>query len=462
MTKIFKKFALGLFLFCLSNPTSAIQRSLEVQKLRQIIRSFDSNEIKIRTSALKKIKDLKADIITIKKMLLGISGINPSFTLRMMEQAKKEANIGPKDKFDLLYLLVSMDLSLLGPRARIALKKATKIIALLNMLGAIKKDQAFSVLLKFSVRWQGIFSSEIKRIFLKAGSVSLPALIKARIEKDPRIRRLAYQIMKEMGKENPIEAIKGQDSSFIQKIILAYSQVQNPKAIDMILSFTNSKSYHLRETARKAILKYGRIALWPLRNAYRMLTGKDPSLKLNLKELSSLLFELYDQKRLVYIKKVYQKGLIYKKRKDYQAMLQSFEEVLTYEPLFKDREKIISAMMEVAELRLKERRLNSSERLFRKAFWLDPKGNSAKKSQAYLAYIQALKNSKTKEKYLKLALKYWPSHSLAKAELKKIKSPWRRLLAILLSKKVAIIALIFITLGLATWIFFKFEWTFKN
>lgn len=83
------------------------------------------------------------------------------------------------------------------------------------------------------------------------------------------VRRWAARGIRKLGMNEPSAAVRIADHHLVAKIILAYANPLDFGALPVIVSSMNSDKIEIRSAARKAIRRFGKNAIWTLREALK-------------------------------------------------------------------------------------------------------------------------------------------------------------------------------------------------
>jgi len=157
---------------------------------------------------------------------------------------------------------------------------AAELVLLLRALEAQKSPAAAQVIVgQLFALAPKLFRYEAQRTRERLGVVMLPAFVRHRNHVRPFIRGLCNDALIEMHMDSPGRAVQQDDVVLLSALIAAYGDTLTFDAMPVIVSYLTDERVAVREAATKAIKRFGKNAIWQLRERYLNSTGReaDPS-----------------------------------------------------------------------------------------------------------------------------------------------------------------------------------------
>jgi tetratricopeptide (TPR) repeat protein len=225
------------------------------------------------------------------------------------------------------------------------------VLALSRMCVSMKTTEAIRVLIQVYVRFD-FLRIDTQLQLAKLGDYALPALIEATHHPAPKVASWASRELDALGKAIPGEAVQVEDPAVLADVLLAYGYIKDPDAARAVLSFVNSERSQVRQAARSAVVLFGDVANWQLRDFYENMLGERPPREWPWDRTARELFSGLDEMRLEEVYRHYDAGLEALNRKDYEKMLAEFDEVLLLDPDFTPHDRLVKGYLDYAEANL--------------------------------------------------------------------------------------------------------------
>lgn len=225
---------------------------------------------------------------------------------------------------------------------------------------------------------------ERKRVVKRLGRTILPGLIVARAHRDVSVRRWARWGVDELDLSQPGRAVQGLEVSALTPLVSAYGEVRDMDAMPVVVSYIDHEDEGLRHAARESIARYGRNAIWKLREAYSLRLGTDADTQWGWRTTMERLFSGLDEQRLAPATEQLDAGLAALASGDLSAMEQAFGRALLLEPEHPRR-----AEMAPGYVRLAAEHPTESAQYLRRALLLAPESADASRWQAALLFAEA-------------------------------------------------------------------------
>jgi len=157
---------------------------------------------------------------------------------------------------------------------------AAELVALLRALEAQKTPEASELIVgKLFALDSKLFRYEAQRTRARLGVLLIPALIRHQTHPRSWIRSLCVDTLLAMGVDKPGRAVQQDDVALLSAILASYGNTLNFEAMPVVVSYVTDERVEVRDAARAAVARFGKNAIWQLRERYLNATGKeaDPS-----------------------------------------------------------------------------------------------------------------------------------------------------------------------------------------
>lgn len=275
-----------------------------------------------------------------KQLLLDIRKVARDEVEKRMRAAGEKGEVATPDYLDMVVLHPESNAE--------AWPDLVNVLALSRMCVHIGSVEAVRVLIHVYVRFEFLRIDTQLQIG-KLGDRALAALIETTRHQAPEVSNWANRQMDFLGKAIPGEAVQVEDPQVLADVLRAYGRIADPDAARVVLSFANSERAQIREAARQAVVLFGEVANWQLRDAYENMLGKRPPREWSWDRTARELFSEFDSMRLTEVYTHYKKGLTARGAGDLEAMRNAFEQVLLRTPDFQPREEMLAGYMNYAE-----------------------------------------------------------------------------------------------------------------
>jgi tetratricopeptide (TPR) repeat protein len=164
--------------------------------------------------------------------------------------------------------------------------------------------------------------------------------------------------------------------------------------------------FAVRHAARAALARFGRNAIWQVRERYLNATGKDADPSWSYQRVVSELYRLHDEPKQRAFEAALERASAALQAGDPSAAEAALNGALADNPQPDDVRRAAHLYAQLAERALTKEQLEHALTLYRRALRLDPEAESAAASRARIAYLEA---------ELRLAQGIADMHSYAKA-----------------------------------------------
>jgi tetratricopeptide (TPR) repeat protein len=218
---------------------------------------------------------------------------------------------------------------------------------------------------------------------------ALPALLELRGHPALAVRCWAKQGIRSLGMEDPRVATALSDSHLVARVIQAYANPLDYKALPVITPFLNDERMEVREAARRAVGGFGKEAIWQLREAYLEATGKHAERSWAADRVARELYAVLDRPRIAEADRLLTRGLSAFVSGDLETMKQCFDQALTIHPGFEKRAEMAPGYAAFGEKLLEKDDLDPAAAAYSRALRLDPRAAEARTWRARLAFIRS-------------------------------------------------------------------------
>jgi hypothetical protein len=372
-----------------------------------------------RRTAIKATMDLGADAVPAMAKELSELKKNQSGALLAALKLAHDQRKGHPD-MDIVDALIDMK-----KNDGAGAKTALTTFVLLRALAHIGTTPASRVIIAASDDHAGALRPEIVRILHDLGDRAIPALIEAKKDPSPDIRKFAHQELEALGKKTAGDAVQTKSNQVLADVLRAFATIHEIDAVPVILSFVNSDRAEVQSAAREAILNFGNDAVWKVREAYANLTGKSAPENAKASEVAKELFAAYDRVRLKEVYDLLEQGKKSEQEGKLEDAVTQFDKVLARQPLLDRRAEMVPAFVAFARVQSDAGKADLAKSTLRKALRLDPEGPHAAQIRGELLTAEGkeLEARGIAEKDLfSRALAEDPANATARAELDRLEA----------------------------------------
>jgi tetratricopeptide (TPR) repeat protein len=258
----------------------AADTSLTPAELAKMRRGLASPQAETRRQAFLSLSSLGQDALpslTGRLQKLASQGFERAALLEAMSELRRLQGVtAPDGDVD----LAKGVLPLLSRDRTEAALLAAELVALLRALEAQKSLAAAELILgKLFALDSKLFRYEAPRTRARFGVLMLPALIRHQNHPRPWLRDFCRESLVAMRADSPGRAVQHDDVALLSAILLAYGDTLAFEAMPVVVSYVTDERSEVQSAARKAVARFGRNAIWQLRERYLNTTGKeaDPS-----------------------------------------------------------------------------------------------------------------------------------------------------------------------------------------
>lgn len=250
--------------------TPAVTTAVTSAEVRELADELGGSDARTRADALAALAQLEDDALPAIEAYLGArprtSGLAQSVAALRAAAPRGERN--PADA-----LLVSARAALQkGPLARAAAEWA----ALAHALAARRSPEAAELLVgKLLTADEALAAAEGPLLMDHLGPVAIPALVRCRTSPRLGLRALCGEWLQRDGYDQPGRAVQQDDAQLLAAILRAYGDTLAFEAMPVVVSYLVDERAAVRHAAERATARYGRNAIWQLRERYLNVLGRD-------------------------------------------------------------------------------------------------------------------------------------------------------------------------------------------
>jgi hypothetical protein len=235
----------------------------------------------------------------------------------------------------------------------------------------------------------GVWDAELRLARERVGLPLLPALLELRSHSDANVRVFAQAGVHALGMQEPSAATKLSDPHLVAEVVRAYVQPLDFAAMPVIVRLTAADPLELREAARFAVARFGKNAIWQLRQLYEEVKGKSAERSWDAERIARELYAALDHAARADEESLLAQGMSRYVAGDLEAMQQLYDRLLAQSPHFEQRAKLAPGYAALGEKRLAQDKLEAARDAYQRALRLAPTAPDAEASRAELAYIDA-------------------------------------------------------------------------
>jgi hypothetical protein len=259
----------------------------------------------------------------------------------------------------------------------------------LRALEAMDDERADLALARFVALDQGAWDNELSLLRKRRGVRLLPALVALRSHESPAVRRFAVNQIDALGMTDPESALALADPHLLGQLIRAYVNPPDYAAMPLIVRRVNAPRIQVRDAARLAVARYGKNAIWQLREQYQEHSGQAANKAWDAERTARELYAVLDRAQLQDADTLLARGMTQLLANDLTDMQRNYDLLLTKYPQFAERSKLAPGYAALGADRLERDDLADALAAYSRALWLDPSAAQARRWQAQATFIAA-------------------------------------------------------------------------
>jgi len=410
LTRASRAAGLAVVIACACPPVLAADESEEVisaNELLQMCERLHADDASERLAALEEITSLGKENAAVVEQRLQADDAAPPENMRLVLTSLRKdikdrtiadlqargkkvdlKNVPTPDPPEFLTMLVEKPDRNYPEGWRDAIEVMTLLVSLANM----GTTESIGFILDYSPEYEAAFRKEIYQIVKWLGPSSVPALIRRQDTKDEHIQRVVSTALETFKMERPGQQVQVEDHRILIEVLEAFGDERDPDALDTIAAFLDSPKDDVRETARRVILGYNKLALWTLKEEYKEYTGEMPDPDWEAHEIAGELFRLMDAERMAPFHDRMQEGLGYAESGEYEKMEKAYREILAEQPSYGRKAEMVPGYMAYGAALIDAGDLERATLMYKVSLRLDADGDHTKEARARLHLIDGLRS----------------------------------------------------------------------
>jgi len=236
---------------------------------------------------------------------------------------------------------------------------------------------------------RGVWDHELKLARARVGLTLLPALIELRSHADSRVRNWALAGVQALGMDDPQLATEQRDPHLAAQVVLAYSRPLDFGAMPVVVRLVGAEKQQVRAAARAATARFGKNAIWQLRELYEELTGQAASKGWDAERTARELYAVLDRPAIEEAETLLAQGMAHFVAGELDAMKRLYDRLLAQFPDFEGRAKMAPGYATLGRNQLERDQLEAARAAFSRALRLAPEASDAAGLRAQVAFIEA-------------------------------------------------------------------------
>lgn len=394
----------------LENRDTLRQGALSAARLTSVAARLGDKTGQTREAAIEELRTLPADMlpaIKARATMLGLQRIDRRAAISVLESLIRAASTSAParaGKPDTLSAKSSghdpatVDLSagastvLQAKRdrtTRAIVEAALLLKSLENLGGTMHSAEVGLCMAEFMDLADGAFRNELRRVQDRSGRWLLPAMIALRSDPRKPIKRWAQAGVRKLGADDVANATNLADPHLLAQVVLAYSDPPDYDAMPTVVRLTRNKHLQVRQAARLAVQRFGKNAIWQLRELYEELTSKPAPRKWNTARTAQALYAVMDKPSGDVADPALSSGLQHWANRDLEAMAVDFEIALASASEHARRAEMAPGYAALGDKRLAEHSYAAAEDAYRTALHLGRNGSDRGHYEVQLKFSRA-------------------------------------------------------------------------
>jgi tetratricopeptide (TPR) repeat protein len=262
-------------------------------------------------------------------------------------------------------------------------------LLLLRSIEAMEDGRAHTLIASFVSLDAGSWDNELRLLRKRMGLAFLPTLIALRSHEEAVVRRFAQAGVAALGMEDPTVALALPEPHLRAELVRAYGNPPEYAAMPLIVRMVGSESLQVRAAARETVDRFGKNAIWQVRELYEELTGQAANKSWSFERSARELYTVIDRHEIEEADTLLARGMQSYVAEDISAMERSFDLLLAKYPNFAERDKLAPGYAALGLRRFEAGQLASSLDAYRRALRLAPKNPDEVQWRAQLEFVSA-------------------------------------------------------------------------
>lgn len=267
---------------------------------------------------------------------------------------------------------------------------AAELVALLRALEAQQSHAAGEVIVaRLFALDDKLFRYEAPRTRERMGALLVPAMIRHQSHPKAWVRSFCQDGLRALGMDSPGRAVQQNDVTLLAAILEAYGDTLTFDAMPVVTSYVTDERHEVRNAARRAVQRFGRNAIWQIRERYLNATGKEADPSWTYQRVLHALYEVYDAPKREAFKAALAKAKAAFERGDDAAAVRALDEALQAEPRPEQAPEAATLYAQLGERALAQGHLQEALQRYRRARRLHPESSEAPQREARIRYLEA-------------------------------------------------------------------------
>lgn len=260
------------------------------------------------------------------------------------------------------------------------------------LLGSLEKlatREAGRLIARYLGAHDGMWRNELRLLRGRAGMRLLPALIELRSYPESEARKWAQSGVRALGMTDPAVATELDDPLLLSEVVRAYAEPLDFPAMPVLVRLVDHDSAQVRSAARWAVGRFGKNAIWQLRELYEELAGTRADRGWDHERTARELFTVIDRERNDELQSFFDRGMAAFVAGEHDDMAREFDALLARAPDYEGRDKLAPGYAALGAHRLSADALDEARTAFQRALRLAPEAPDAAKWRAQLEFATA-------------------------------------------------------------------------
>ncbi len=347
-----------------------------------------SSDAELRRSAANTLSHLTCDSLpALQERWSALLRQRPSHdeAVRVLLGFRRAAMAEHNDEVDLARGILPV---LAQERSRTVLALAEPLLYL-RAIAELDEAEGEAALQRYVGLDEGAWEDELRAYRKRKGMALLPTLLAWRAAPSSDVRHFAQAGVTALGMENPELALATSDLYLRSRIVRAYASLPDFSAMPNIVRMVGSPSTQVRQAARFTLSRYGKSAIWQVRELYEEVAGQPADKAWSFERSVSELYATLDRDRTREVQAWLAKGLQLYVAGDFGAMHKEWDALLAKYPELPERAQLAPGYAALGAERLSHDDLSAAADAYRRALRLSPDNPETKRWQAQLEYVSA-------------------------------------------------------------------------
>jgi len=235
----------------------------------------------------------------------------------------------------------------------------------------------------------GVWDRELRLARERVGMALLPSLVALRSSPEARVRNWAQAGVRALGMDDPIIATSLPDAKLAAEVVRAYGEPLDYQAMPRVVRLVGSDKRQIREAARATVERFGKNAIWQLRELYAEVAGQPAERGWSTARTASELYAALDREQVEDSETLLAQGLSKFVAGELDVMKERFDRLLALDPDFDGRAKLAPGYAALGALRFEQNKLAAARDAYQRALRLAPEASDARALRGQLAFVDA-------------------------------------------------------------------------